>query len=149
MQYNIPLLRSIHRAITECGWQFDQTVQRFRDKDGVRMDLYGWAIELDGRWRFIGDEKSFLNSRPFGCVQVQHPVSREIKFIDQVGPDLMGVAGEEAAYLFGASYKQTVSWLEDVLAAHDTKVLDALDAELDFGRWYLDDEDFPLGEVRG
>lgn len=142
MQYNIPLLRRIQTSIDKHPWQFDQTVQRFRDQDGVRMDLFGWGIELDGNWRFVGDETSRLDGHPFGCAQIQHRTTDAVNYIDQLGPRLLGIYGPEAAFLFGASNKQARLWLDDVLAAHDAKVLDALNAEVA----YLDDY-YPFGEV--
>jgi hypothetical protein len=118
MQHNIPLLRAVHEQITGDPRSHDQSAYRKQHPDGtVTSCVGGWAIELAGDWRWVG----YLGGS-FGAVQVRHKVTGQYQYCDSLAQQLLGLLPEEAEYVFNRAHNRAArAWLEDVLAAHDSK----------------------------
>jgi hypothetical protein len=137
--HNIPLLRKIQTQILRDPKSHDQSSYRRIHADGsVTSCLGGWAIELAGEWEWVGRLDD-----DFGAVQVRHRVTGQYKYCDTLAQQLLGLTAPEAEYVFNRAHNRDArAWLDDVLAKHDTRLLDIYDAEI-----AVSDDDYPFGQV--
>ncbi|MFE3052304.1 hypothetical protein [Nocardia sp. NPDC059239] len=111
MQHNIPLMRRVHQQATENPETFDQSKWA--------NCVAGWAIRLNGGYAFKREPGNLRDA-----TEVVNFTTHEVEDVETVAARLLGLWAEEAAGLFAASNRDALAWLEDILAAHDSRDAD-------------------------
>ncbi|MGX1809723.1 hypothetical protein ACWIGI_28715 [Nocardia sp. NPDC055321] len=109
MEHNIDLIRRVCEHIGRHPADLDQSKWR--------TCVAGIAVELHGGYQFwfnseLGDAAQVINKDGYP------------EDVEDVAARLLGMWPEEAAGLFASDNRNAVAWLEDILAAHRSRVLD-------------------------
>lgn len=116
--HNIPLMRKIHLFLA--------SNPHLHEQGKWAQCIAGWAVRLDGTYGLV-----YAGSGPMrDAVQCQDFRTGEWFDVEDMGRRLLGLTAEEAAGMFSAERRLALDWIGDIVAAHDTRVLDVLKSEL-------------------
>ncbi|WP_068059255.1 hypothetical protein [Nocardia xishanensis] len=118
MPDTIPLMRKVLDHLTQNPKDHDQSKWR--------KCVAGWVIQIHGEYGFLYDDRPYADAS-----EVIDFRTGETSNTEDVAARLLGLDPNEAAGMFGVPERDALDWLSDLIAAHDSKVLDALAADLD------------------
>lgn len=117
MDYNIPLIRRVYKRVTSDPASLDQS--------RWPHCIAGHTIREHGEYALVRDTRPHVD----GSEVIDMRTGERFDTVDVAGA-LLGMDPTQAKGLFESGNRLAVDWLGDILAAHDTAVLDRYAAEL-------------------
>ncbi|WP_109527210.1 MULTISPECIES: hypothetical protein [Nocardia] len=117
MDYNYPHIRTVYEHLLTHPDEHDQgTWAKCVAGHAVRLSGSDWTLVRDSRKHVDGSEVTNMRTG-------------ELRDIEDVAAELLGMDITQARGLFATDNRIAVDWLGDILAAHETIVLDQLAKE--------------------